>query len=203
MAKRIKLEGLKFNRWSVIDYAYNHQNHSFYLCVCDCGEKKLVSGNYLRTGRSKSCGCYNKEVHEERLKKTRIKAEHWFSLRNIHHAMHQRCAIQKNYLEKQIIVCQEWQKFKPFYEWAMANGYKPGLHIDRRNNFGSYTPDNCRFVTPLENARNTTKNVWHEINNTKYISSELPKIIKKSQSWIDKKRKSGMTAQQIYDLVNT
>lgn len=44
-----------------------------------------------------------------------------------------------------------------FRNWALANGYKEGLEIDRKNNDGNYTPDNCRFVTRQINALNRRK----------------------------------------------
>ena len=46
-----------------------------------------------------------------------------------------------------ITVCEEWQKFIPFYEWAIKNGYEKGLTLDRINNDGNYEPCNCRFTT--------------------------------------------------------
>lgn len=61
----------------------------------------------------------------------------------------------ENYGGRGIMVCDEWRHdFVAFKEWAMANGWKKGLHIDRKDNDGNYSPDNCRFVTAAVNARN-------------------------------------------------
>lgn len=58
-----------------------------------------------------------------------------------------------------ITVCMEWKEdFKVFYDWCMANGYEKGLEMDRRENDGNYSPDNCRFVTRSQNMRNTRRN---------------------------------------------
>jgi len=56
-----------------------------------------------------------------------------------------------------ITVCEEWLEFTVFRDWALANGYKDGLEIDRRNNDGNYCPDNCRWVTHAENSHNRSK----------------------------------------------
>lgn len=54
-----------------------------------------------------------------------------------------------------IKVCVEWlNDFEAFKSWALANGFKKELQIDRINSDGDYSPENCRFVTPEENTRN-------------------------------------------------
>lgn len=57
-----------------------------------------------------------------------------------------------------ITYCQEWERFEPFFEWAMNNGYEEGLRLDRINNEGDYCPDNCRFITNKENSNNRSNN---------------------------------------------
>ena len=54
-----------------------------------------------------------------------------------------------------ITVCREWREsFDAFANWAMNNAYHPDLQLDRIDNDLGYSPDNCRFVTPTENAQN-------------------------------------------------
>ena len=61
----------------------------------------------------------------------------------------------KIYGAKGITVCKEWREStKAFFDWALANGYKKGLQIDRIDNLKGYSPDNCRFVTVKENCLN-------------------------------------------------
>lgn len=58
-----------------------------------------------------------------------------------------------------IYVCDDWLiESNNFYEWALNNGYKRGLTIDRIDFDGNYEPDNCRFITPEEQASNKSNN---------------------------------------------
>ena len=60
----------------------------------------------------------------------------------------------KNYGGRGIIVCEEWHDPHNFIDWAISHGYKLGLQIDRADNDGNYSPENCRFVTTRENCLN-------------------------------------------------
>lgn len=53
-----------------------------------------------------------------------------------------------------ITVCAEWTTFAAFREWALANGWAPGLTLDRIDGDGNYEPSNCRWATPAEQRRN-------------------------------------------------
>ncbi len=61
------------------------------------------------------------------------------------------------YADRGIDICDEWKTFVPFKKWAEANGYADSLQIDRIDNDKGYHPFNCRFVTQLENMRNSTR----------------------------------------------
>lgn len=76
----------------------------------------------------------------------------------------------KNYGGRGITVCNEWDEdFKSFYDWAMNNGYKPNLSIDRIDNDKGYCPDNCRWATRIEqsnNRRMCRHIIYNEVDHT-------------------------------------
>lgn len=60
-----------------------------------------------------------------------------------------------------IVMCDEWKHdFMTFYNWAMDNGYKEGLTIDRIDNDGNYEPNNCRWSTPKQQCNNRRTNIY-------------------------------------------
>lgn len=54
-----------------------------------------------------------------------------------------------------VTICNDWlQHPSHFVRWALTNGYRQGLYLDRKNNTKPYAPSNCRWVTPTESTRN-------------------------------------------------
>lgn len=70
-----------------------------------------------------------------------------------------------SYKKSHIQVCQQWRNAKIFIDWALSNGYKEGLQIDRIENSKGYSKENCRWVTPRQNSNNKSNTVYIEYKN--------------------------------------
>ena len=155
--KRVNLTGKRFGRLTVIGESNKgDKNHRHVLCKCDCGNEKDVAICSLRSGNTQSCGCIHQEVFREIITKH---GHYYEKLHGIWAQMRQRCSNPKNKSYKYygalgVSVCEQWQQYGPFRDWAMKNGYKEGLTIDRINTYGNYEPDNCRWITIQEQQKN-------------------------------------------------
>lgn len=103
-------------------------------------------------------------------------------LHNIWCGMKERCqnANAENYEwygGRGITVCDAWQSFKPFYEWAVANGWQKGLTIDRINVDLPYEPSNCRFVSIREQFRNRRSNCYITVNGETHLQCEWEELL--------------------------
>ena len=163
MPKKIDLTGHRSGRLIVIREAGRKNGHVAWLCKCDCGREKVVCGISLtrRKNPTVSCGCWN----EEKKIKHGCAQKPWYDTYN---AMMQRCGHREGgkehdlhrYRDRGITVCDLWQKSpSDFGDWLLAHGWREGLQIDRIDNDKGYSPDNCRVVTPKENANNR-RDTW-------------------------------------------
>ena len=96
--------------------------------------------------------------------------------------MFKRCNKYKTYLEKKIKICKEWYSFENFYNWAVDNGFKKELTLDRINNSGNYEPNNCRWITQKEQCRNYSKNHLVTYNGETHCLIEWQEILGLSKS---------------------
>lgn len=163
--KTYSIEGKKFNRLLAIKFVKCDRNHrAIWIFRCDCGKEKQIRADVVKSGESKSCGCYSMEVAKKHVRDYLTKHGMYKSrVYSCWSCMMQRCKNpnQKHYANyggRGIKVCREWHDASTFIKWALAHGYRDDLTLDRINNDGNYTPPNCRWSTRKEQAKNTRRN---------------------------------------------
>ena len=123
-------------------------------------------------------------------------------LHRIWAAMKSRCYNPKNnryenYGGKGIVVCDEWQDFEPFYDWAMSSGYRDDLTIDRIESSGNYEPSNCRWVTQKAQQNNRRNNHLIAYNGETHTLAEWAKITNIKPSTLLARIKSGWSVERV------
>jgi len=163
MPPLVDLTGSRFGLLTVISRASNGRcGHVRWICLCDCGNYKIIHGNNLKTGDTNSCGCLHRKIVMRHGKSNRPIYMIW-------DAMVQRCnnpnnVNYKNYGGRGIIICNRWLKFENF----LADMGEPPTNkhsIDRIDNNGHYCSKNCRWVTKKQQMRNTRRNSLITYNN--------------------------------------
>lgn len=160
-----------------------------YRVVCDCGNERVVRYNNMHNGRTRSCGCYARDVMREnppgRTHGATGTPEHRTWL-----AMLSRCYSTgaprfDSYGGRGIYVCARWRN--DFAAFLADMGPRPQgrYSIDRINNDGSYTcgkcgeclakgaPSNCRWADLQTQARNTRRNIWIIIGGVHRLAADV------------------------------
>ena len=153
------------------------------FCVAEC---KVCFSHFTvcisDLPRQKSCGCR---------KYLPIDVRHEKRLRRIFSGMTQRCCNKNNkdyhrYGGRGISISQSWGSTTDFIRWALDNGYEEGLSIDRIDNNKGYSPENCRWTTTADQARNTRANI---------LNADLVRAIRE-----DLKRMKGVEVAKKYGV---
>ena len=193
------LVGMRFENLEVLhraeDYVKpNGRKILMWQCRCDCGNIVTVSGESLKYGNTKSCGCKRRNNFRTHGKSNTRLYEIWTDMK-------QRCLnpnqkTYKYYGGRGITICEEWlDDFMNFYDWAMENGYQDKLTIDRIDVNGKYEPNNCRWVTMETQLRNTRRNHFIEINGERHTIAEWARIYEINPQTINSRIRKGLSEQ--------
>ena len=180
-------EGASFWHWTILERVDRRK----YLCVCDCGKKRIVDKYSIKKGKSKSCGCMKNVGREPKhgLRGTR--------LYSVWHGMKCRCNNKSHvaywrYGGRGVQVCQQWQRFEAFAEWALENGYSDDLTIDRIDVNGNYCPENCRWATYEEQENNRRDTIKYDVCGERLTIAQISRKYNIPPSTISYRQKKGM-----------
>lgn len=185
MSKIKDLTGKRFGKIVVLKLDRIENNRSYWLCQCDCGNIFSRRSDIIQRKDVKSCGCYQKENNKKiGIKHGDCRIKNINPIYRIWQGMKDRCYNKNNpnnihWLGRGIKICPEWKNnYLEFKQWAIKNGYKKGLTIDRIDVNGNYEPSNCRWVTKEEQNKNTTRTKHIEYKGNTYTVPEFAKIFK-------------------------
>jgi hypothetical protein len=184
---------MKYGRLEVQKEIEHKNKCQMVLCRCECGNKKEIQLNNLRSGHTKSCGCiWEEQKHKPRFIKHGMYStptyKTWRSMLN-------RCKYtcvrgSGRYLGRNIKVCSSWNEFKVF---LLDMGERPeGKTLDRINNNGNYCKENCRWSTPKEQSNNKENTIFITYNNITKTINEWSKELGVPRATIySRKKESG------------
>lgn len=164
-------------------------------CSCVCGGVVRVSHYQLLSAKTRSCGCLQVK-HGETRHGTKPSPE-WLAWHN----MRSRCYLETNecyanYGGRGIVVCDQWRE--DFTVFLRDVGRKPSLRhsLDRKDVNGPYSPDNCRWATDAEQARNRRNTVLIEFDGKTLCAEDWAKITGVRGGTICKRIKNGWTVER-------
>lgn len=166
-----KYLGKKYGRLTVIGFARSEGKRRgwSWIVKCDCGKQKIVSPPDVKNGKTRSCGCFHDERCAERAKKFEHNVYKYRRLYGIYNGVKRRCFNKneprfKDYGGRGITMCEEWLNsdngFDKFVGWALSNGYADDLTLERKDVDGDYCPENCEWITRIDQAKNKRDTLW-------------------------------------------
>lgn len=195
---KIDLTGKKFGKLTVVEYLGRKGHGSYWRCKCDCGnEVNCLYGNLVR-GSSTSCGClrayyFHKRPYYHGESTTRLYKE-WVAIKV--RCKNENSQQYKNYGGRGIKICDDWESYIPFRDWALSNGYADNLSIDRIDVNGDYCPENCRWVDISVQSNNTRCNVYIEYDGKKQTAAQWGRKLGIKSDTIRWRVEQGWTPEQ-------
>ena len=200
MDNPLQHRGETYGRLTVLMNAGRDQSRCLlWRCRCSCGRETVARASDIRRGHTASCGCLALEI-------CTIHGEWYTRLYDIWNDMRERCRVSgkayyPRYGGRGIQVCEEWESYLIFREWALSHGYRDDLQIDRIDVNGNYEPGNCRWVTRIQQANNTTVNRHVVFRGQKMTVAQFARLAhcdyRKTYYWLIQR---GMTPEEFVEL---
>ncbi len=192
------LSGRLYGRWTVIHRDGSHNGQSIWRCRCICGVERSLRISSLRNGSSTSCGCLAKELLATR------STTHGLSKHPLHRTwarMKDRCFNKESkyyvrYGGRGIKVCERWMSFMNFYDDTIST-WDAALSLDRIDNDGPYSPENCRWTDDKTQSRNRRNVTSLTVNGETKLFVEWAEIIGISAPTLRARERSGWPADKI------
>lgn len=198
-------KGSRIGRWTAIRPAGVHRfpsgkTQSIWLCRCDCGSEMAIKIGSLTNGNSRSCGCLYLETRN---------TTHGMSRTSTHRAwraMVSRCSDShdkdyRRYGARGIVVCDRWLGDIGPKNFLADMGPRPlGCTIDRIDNDGPYSPDNCRWVTAKMQGRNRHNNRMAELDGEWKCVSEWAEVLGSHRNYLYQWLNSGRSLAEYLDM---
>ena len=183
MGAIIDLTGKKFGRLTVIKRVANKGKRARWLCKCECGKTIEVQGTNLKSGNTKSCGCYKSEIT---IKRNLIHGKRHTKAYNSWSGAKARCYSPespkyKDYGTRGIQMFERWRNdFQSFYDYVSTLPHfgEKGYTLNRIDNNGNYEPGNVEWANCKEQANNRRSNRLYTYNGETHNISQWAEIIK-------------------------
>jgi hypothetical protein len=193
------ITGQKFGRLTAIKFVeIRNKNKHFWEFKCDCGNTTVTQKTGVMGGHTTSCGCFRKEVAGD---KARVHGMSNHYLYDTWLQMRSRCHNPDDeayhyYGARGIKVCQEWRNSFPTFVKDMGER-PPNMSLDRINNDGDYSKQNCRWATQSEQLRNYRRNVKVEYQGSNYCLKDICAKLGINYNWADNQWKKGLYIELI------
>ena len=185
MSKAKDHTGIRYGRLVGKKFIEKRNAKHYWDFLCDCGKTKTINLQSVTGGAVKSCGCFALErcmagiaLKHGDARKGKVLKIHKVWRKMIDRCHNPNCAAYKYYGAKGILMCDEWRhNYVAFRDWSYQHGYSEDLTIDRIDNTKGYSPDNCKYSTAKEQARNRTTSRMVTYNGETHCLAEWAEIM--------------------------
>ena len=196
------ITGQKFGRLTAVKYVGPGPNgKSIFQFRCDCGELLITAGRYVKLGKTRSCGCLQKELTVIRsTTHGKCYSREYYSWQHLKDRCYNKNNKDyKNYGGRGVTVCDRWlETFENFF--ADMGRCPEGFSLDRENNDKGYGPDNCRWADKFTQGNNTRRNKFIVYDGERLTCAQWSRRLGGNPTLVTSRIWSGWTEEQAVSL---